>query len=141
MRGFRPKHFELRELVTPEIYAARGEAAWELLDPRGLIVLEAVREKFGPCTVNNWHAGGAYKESGLRDAATGTGARYSQHKRGGAYDTKYRDASPREVFDYLLEHADEFPELTVIEDIEATPSWIHLDVRNASWTGIRVVKP
>jgi hypothetical protein len=91
--------------------------------------------------VNNWHLGGAFSESGFRDPGSQTGARLSQHKRGAAFDTKYRDAPPREVFDYLLAHADEFPLITVVEDIAATPSWVHFDVRNANWDGIRVVKP
>lgn len=141
MRGYRPKHFEIRELVTPEVYMTRGEAAWQLLDPRGLIALDALREKFGPCTVNNWHLSGSYSESGLRSATSETGARYSQHKYGRAFDCKFKDASPREVYDYLLARPDEFPEITVVEDIEATPTWTHIDVRNADWAGIKVVKP
>jgi hypothetical protein len=141
MRGYRPKHFELRELVPPDIHAARGDAAWELLDPRALVLLDALRDTFGPCTVNDWHRGGRFKESGLRDVVTGTGARYSQHKYGRAFDCKFADATPGHVFDYLLERAIEFPELTVLEDVKATPSWLHFDVRAANWEGIRVVKP
>lgn len=141
MRSYRPKHFDLRELVTPEIHAARGETAWQLLDPRALVALDKLREKFGPLTVNNWHIGGSYKESGLRSSFTATGAVWSQHKFGRAFDCKFKDTTPKAVFDYLLEHADEFPEITVVEDIAATPSWMHVDVRNASWDGIRVVKP
>jgi hypothetical protein len=141
MRGYRPKHFDLRELVTPEIYMTRGQSAWELLDSRGLIVLDALREKFGPVTVNDWHLSGSYSESGLRSLTTQTGARYSQHKMGRAFDTKYKDVKPQEVYDYLLAHADEFPELTVVEDIAATPTWVHVDVRNADWKGVRIVKP
>lgn len=141
MRGYRPKHFDLRELVPPDIYMSRGQAAWELLEPRLLVAVDALREKFGPVTVNNWHLGGNFIESGLRDVVTGTGARLSQHKRGAAVDCKFNDVKPREVFDYLLAHPDEFPEITVLEDIESTPTWVHVDVRAASWEGIRVVKP
>lgn len=141
IRDYRPKHFDLRELVPPDVYAARGEAAWELLEPRGLVLLDALRDQFGPCTVNDWHRGGRFKESGLRDPVTGVGARLSQHKRGAAFDCKFKDASPRNVYDYLLANPDEFPELTVLEDIESTPTWVHVDVRPANWTGIRIVRP
>lgn len=141
MRGYRPKHFDLRELVPPDVYMDRGPAAWELLDPRALIVLDALREKFGPCVVNDWHLGGGFKESGFRNPVTGTGARLSQHKFGRAFDCKFKNAKPREVFDHLLEHADEWPLLTVLEDVEHTWSWVHIDVRAADWQGIRVVKP
>lgn len=141
MRSYRPRYFDLRELVPPDLYMARGQSAWELIEPRLLVVADALREKFGPLTVNNWHLGGSYTQSGLRDPVTGIGARLSQHKRGAAIDAKFRDAAPRKVFDYLLEHADEWPLLTVLEDVEHTPTWIHIDVRAADWKGIRVVKP
>lgn len=141
MRSYRPKFFDLRELVPPDVYATRGQAAWELLDPRALVVLDGLRETFGPCTVNDWHLGGSYKQSGLRDPVTGTGARLSQHKAGRAFDCKFKDATPREVFDQLLEHTEEWPLLTVLEDVEHTPTWLHFDVRAASWEGIRVVRP
>ena len=141
MRGYRPEHFELHELVPPEIFHARGEAGWELLEPRLLVAADRLRDKFGTCIVNDWFGGGRYRESGLRDPVTGTGARLSQHKRGAALDCKFRDAEHRVIYDYLLEHADEFPEITVIEDIAFTRSWLHIDVRAASWQGIRVVRP
>lgn len=141
IRGYRPKHFDLRELVTPELWAARGVAVLELLDPRLLIVADRLHDTFGPVTVNNWHLGGNYRESGLRDPTASTGAKWSQHKFGRAIDGKFTRATPREVFDYLLEHAADWPELTVLEDVEHTPTWVHCDVRAASWEGIRVVKP
>ena len=141
MRTYRPKHFGLRELVGPDLYMARGEAAWELLDPRGLAVLDALRDKWGPVTVNDWHVGGGFSQSGLRDPVTGIGARLSQHKSGRAFDCKFKDTTPQAVYAYLLENADEFPGLTTLEDIAATPTWLHFDVRAANWAGIRVVKP
>jgi hypothetical protein len=141
VRAYRPKHFDLRELVSPDVYMSRGEAAWELLEPRLLVAGDALREKFGPCTVNNWHLGGNYSQSGFRDPVTGVGARLSQHKRGAALDCKFANAKPRVVFDYVLAHPDEFPEITVLEDVKATPTWLHVDVRAASWEGIRVIRP
>lgn len=141
MRAHSPKFFDVRELVTPEIFAARGEAALELLDARALYVLDALRDVFGPLTVNNWHRGGAYKESGLRAFSTTTGAEFSQHKFGRAFDCKFRDATPDEAFDYLLANAVDWPEITVLEDVAHTPTWLHFDVRNGDWKGIRVVKP
>jgi hypothetical protein len=141
LRGYRPQHFELHELVPPEILELRGEAAWELLEPRLLVAGDRVRDRFGPCTVNDWKDGGRFRESGLRDGVTGVGARLSQHKRGAALDLKFKHVKPRTVFDYLLEHPDEFPEITVLEDVAKTPTWLHFDVRAASWPGIRVVLP
>lgn len=137
----RPKNFSLAELVDPAIYKARGERAWELLDVGALITLQQLRDKFGACIVNNWEAGGSFKESGLRSFSTGTGAMYSQHKYGRAFDCKFKAATPREVSAYVLANRDEFPRLTVIEDVTFTPTWFHFDTRLTGRQGIWVVKP
>lgn len=138
---YRPEHFVIEELVPPDVFQARGQGAWELLDPRILMSADAMRKRFGAIVVNNWHKGGAFEESGFRGSTTATGARYSQHKYGRALDCKPRDASPREVFEYILAHPDEFPYVTTLEDIEATPTWVHIDCRNNPSAGIRIVKP
>lgn len=138
---YRPQHFALHELVPPSIYRSRGERAWELLDPRALITLDQLRDRLGPITVNDWYWGGQYNESGLRSLTTKTGAKLSQHRFGRADDCKFADATPREVADYVLAHADEFPYLTTIEDPDATPTWFHFDVRNHDKRGIWIVNP
>lgn len=137
----RPRSFILQELVDPITHKARGERAWELLDPRALITLQALRDKFGPCIVNNWAAGGLFKESGLRSFSTGTGAAYSQHKYGRAFDCKFKAATSREVSAYVLANRQEFPHLTVIEDVNYTPTWFHFDVRFTGRPDIWIVKP
>jgi hypothetical protein len=45
---YRPNSFTLAELVPPDIYAALGDRAWELLDPMALMSLQSIRNKFGP---------------------------------------------------------------------------------------------
>lgn len=139
---YRPTWFEIRELVPPDVFEARGEAAWELLDPRLLVTLDALRQKFGPIVVNDWHRGGQYKESGFRSALSETGARYSQHRYGRAADCKFvGDVTPQEVHAHIMAHPEEFPEITTLEAISATPTWLHVDVRNNSEAGLRVVNP
>ncbi|MDR2240057.1 MAG: hypothetical protein LBE33_06390 [Zoogloeaceae bacterium] len=141
MNTYRPEFFRIEELVTPAIYSARGERAWELLQARALVTLDQLRKRFGPITVNNWHIGGAYKESGLRDYNTPTGAALSQHKFGGAFDCKSRNVTPEEMHSYILSHPSEFPYLTTLEDVAYTPSWLHFDGRNHDRNQIWVVKP
>jgi hypothetical protein len=139
--GYRCKYFKIQELVTPEIYKARGDAAWQLLQAPALRSLDLLREQFGVCTVNNWAAGGTYRESGLREFGTKTGAPYSQHKYGAAFDCKFRSATPQEIFAWVLEYSQAFPEITTVEDVAATPTWFHFDVRNHNRAGIWVVTP
>jgi hypothetical protein len=141
MSGYRPVYFVLQELVPPEIHTARGEAAWELLDVRALMMLDALRRQFGAATVNNWHLGGTYKESGLRSFSSVTGAKLSQHRFGRAFDCKFRDVPVREAYEFILLNPGDFPFLSTLEDIEYTPSWLHFDVRNSSSDRIRIVKP
>lgn len=139
--NYRTKYFRLVELVSRQIYEQRGDRAWELLQPAALRTLDLIREKFGRIVVNNWHVNGRYNESGLRAFTTGTGAEWSQHKYGGAFDCKFLDTSPADAYAYIREHPAEFPELTVLENIEKTPTWLHFDVRNHGKRGIWIVNP
>lgn len=138
---YRPNSFILQELVPPDIYEARGDRAWELLDPMALMSLQSVRDKFGPVVVNNWHEGGPYKESGLRSALTATGAAFSMHRYGRAFDCKCKNATPQEMCDYILQNRKDFPMVTAIENPEATPTWLHIDTRNHSRGDIWIVNP
>lgn len=133
--------FDLRELVPPEVYTERGDAAWELLDPRALQTLDAIRGAVGPITVNNWHTGGPYKESGLRTPHCATYKPYSQHTFGRAFDMKSARLTPQELHAYIIAHPDLFPLITTLENITATPTWVHFDVRNNPSPGIRIVNP
>lgn len=141
MSTFIPANFIIQELVPPEIYRSRGARAWELLCPYALRTLQTLRDVFGPTTVNNWHVGGQYQESGLRGFATSTGAALSQHKFGRAFDCKFRNTTPREAFDYVLAHPDRFPYLTALEDVRFTPTWLHFDTRNHNQGDIWIVRP
>lgn len=135
------RHFLLQQLVPPEVFNSRGESAWELLDSNLLITLDQLYDDFGPMTVNNWHTGGSFKESGLRLFSTTTGAAFSQHKYGRAADCKPRDIPCADMYKAILAAPNKFPLLTTVEDIVSTPTWVHIDMRNNSTPGIRIVKP
>lgn len=138
---YKPKHFTLQELIAPNIYEDFGDKAWDLLDPELLRALDKLREKFGPITVNNWRTGGAYKESGLRETDTKTGAPRSAHKRGMAADCKPMNCSVQEMYDYILDNQQEFPEIRRMENIKYTPTWLHIDVVDHGGKKIRVFVP
>ena len=141
MSGYTPKSFGLHELVPPDVFHARGLRAWELLDARALVTLQALRDALGPIIVNDWRIGGTFTESGLRSFKSATGAQDSQHKFGRAFDCKLRGVTPHEAHLYVLAHAAEFPLLTTIENPDATPTWFHFDVRNHQREGIWLVNP
>lgn len=121
------KHFEVQELVSPDIYEVRGPKAIELIDERVLITLDKLRETFGPCTVNDWLFSGDFCQSGLRTIEAPEFTQTSQHTFGRAMDCKFRDNSAQEVRLRVIENKPLFPYITFIED---DVSWFHFDVRN-----------
>ena len=130
-------HFDIREFVTPEAWLSLGERSAWLIDRRIIEVAELLREMIDrPVTINNWHTGGHYKESGLRSMNTRTGAVWSQHKFGRAIDMKVQGMKPEDVRNLIRQNweAFRFVGLTTIE--KDTPTWVHCDCR---YTGLRTL--
>tara|TARA_R110000868_G_scaffold36278_16_gene128896 strand:+ start:313 stop:726 length:414 start_codon:yes stop_codon:yes gene_type:complete len=131
------KHFIIQELVPEHVLNDRGiHKPWELLDPRALITLDALRDKFGSCTVNNWKWGGNREWSGLRTEQSPYGTQYSQHRFGRAFDCIFADHTAEEVRTYVMANPEEFPHIGAIE---LGTSWFHFDCRNCN--GIMAFNP
>jgi hypothetical protein len=132
---YRCKHFGIQELVPPKVYEDRGSKAWELLDDRLLKTVDALRERFGACIINNWSFGGSYSESGLRTPESKHYRPYSQHSFGRAADCKFK-VDIEIIRQYILSNPDSFEYINFVE--LDTPSWLHIDVRNtnriATWS-------
>ena len=135
------RHFILEQLVPPDVFTALGDKAWDLMQPNLITTIDQLYDHFGPMTINNWHTNGRFKESGYRDPNSATGAKRSQHKLGNAADIKPLKTTPRAMYDYILANPEQFPLLTTLEDISATPTWLHVDCRVNATPGIRIVKP
>ena len=138
---YRPKNFEIRELVPPDVYTALGDRAWKLLDEGALRSLQAIRDAVGRIVVNDWHMGGGFTESGYREPDSATGAPASAHKQGRAFDCKPRDCTVRELYDYVLKNQKLFPLIERVENIAKTPTWFHFDTKPHPSTGIHVFMP
>ena len=125
-------NFVLQEFVTPEIWASHKERSLIFIDIRVIQIAQFLRDIYGGITINNWHTGGQYSESGLRSFNTSTGAKHSQHKYGRAIDLKFSDTTNKKVYADILANAKKFYDagIRVVEDIADTPSWLHIDVRN-----------
>ena len=111
-------------------YGRSPHYLWGMLNPLALWTADALRERFGTTTINSWLWGGRYKESGLRDFNTTTGAKLSQHKFGNADDCKFKNATPEEVRQDIKANPDRdcYKFITCVE--EGTKTWFHFDVRN-----------
>jgi hypothetical protein len=144
---YKPRFFLLEELAYPGLFEAfpdAGERLWICFDPRALLTLDRMRERYGPIIVNNWKSGGDFSLSGLRPMDSRVGAALSQHKFGRAFDCKFRRADPAEVRGDILSRpwSEAFEHITRIEDFQGM-GWVHFDVANHDkkrW-GIKVVRP
>jgi hypothetical protein len=128
------KNFSVQELVPPDVYNARGDAAAQLIDLRIVLVAQWLREKTGQSIViNNWNSGGQYQESGLRNFDTATGAKWSQHKFGRALDLKVNGMEPEAVRQLIRDNWDTLKVIGLTTIEKDTPTWVHIDCR---YTGL-----
>ena len=131
--AYTPRHFRLEEFLPPKIHAdlAAANALWKgwlLLDERILRTADALREKFGALTVNNWHTGGDRDECGLRVPGMVNFKPYSQHSFGRAIDCISRSLTGEDMRKYVMANRDQFPHATAMEQ---GVNWLHIDCRNA----------
>lgn len=126
------EHFLIQELVNPETFEEHKENSLDLIDHKLIDILEFIRTDTGkPVTVNNWHTGGSYKESGLRDPNTKTGSPKSMHKKGKAVDPKIVGFTGKEWYEYVKKNAKKLYQLGLrrIEDKKIATTWCHMDTK------------
>ena len=129
----RAKYFPVHELVPPAYYQKYGDYAHRYLDDRLLIVLDALRKRYGPITVNNYQYGGDRTESGLRIPGQDYYRPTSQHSHGRAADGLLKNLTAEEVRNDLQDFGLSILHLPAGVDsitIENKVSWLHVDVRN-----------
>lgn len=129
------ENFYLQEFVPPDIFEQFGDNSLWFIDRRMVLFAQMLRTDLGkPITVNNWHTGGQYKESGYRRPDSTTGGDLSQHKLKAALDIKVSGMAPMEVREYLKRNFYKYNGLFGFSTIEKdTPTWVHIDNR---WTGL-----
>jgi hypothetical protein len=116
---------------------------FNLMDSKIVLVAQWIREQLGrPVTINNYATGGHYKESGLRDINSPTGAKKSAHKEGKAIDIKVDGMTAKEVWDWCMDRQMELYAMGIreIEHHEDTPTWTHLSTRG-NHLAIKVIRP
>jgi len=136
---YRPKFFDIKELVDRETFNRWGEKAWMFLRPEALNSLDMIRDHFEkPVWVNNWEIGGDFQWRGLRPAYSTVGNVHSQHRFGNGFDLDVQGVNPDEVRETILKHQDNI--FTLITCLETDITWVHFDCRNIL-DRIRLVKP
>jgi hypothetical protein len=121
--------FRIYELVPKELHETKPTwKLWTLFDDRALITLDRLRSRYGKMTINDWYFGGEYQLRGFRPFDSGTGAEFSQHKFGRAFDCKFSDISNEEVIQECIDK--KYGCFDLITAIETGVSWFHFDIRN-----------
>lgn len=133
------KYFKIQELVSKQTYEKYGEKSWIFLDERLILTLDALREYFNaPITVNNWLWGGNLQQRGLRtncdeivkNKTLKNSLYVSQHCLGKAVDFNVKNHTVKDVYKVILENPKVFPYIKRIENINKTPTWVHIDIAN-----------
>ena len=141
MSQYIPKYFKIEELVNPDLLKKYGESkCWLLFDPQLLKAADAIREKYGPCTVN----GSGLVDCGLRNFESKTGAPLSAHKFGRALDLHIlnienaaatnNDLPARKIekitaYNAVRNELLDLPEFGCL-NFENNISWLHIDTFN-----------
>lgn len=126
------KYFNIKELVSKEVYEKHGENSLAFLDEKALVMVDNVREILDtPLICNNWAKGGKRNQSGYREPESITGASMSQHKLGKAFDLISTKVAAKDLRAKLEENEDKLIHPIRVEkwDDNGEISWLHVDIK------------
>ena len=133
-------YFDRDEIFCPEVYHKYGDFAWNFMDVRLLITMEAIRMRLNKAIyVNDYAVHGKFTQRGFRCVQCALMKKvYSDgilftdpHSLGKAIDFDVQGLIAGEVRDYLIKNKNLWPYPIRLED---NVNWIHLDILNNSGT-------
>lgn len=137
LRTFK-QYFDLREVVSKQVYERYGQQAWSFFDLRLLAVVVWLRQNLGiPLVCNNWAKGGQLDERGFRAnldptvaSKTKAGKLYcTAHSRGQAIDLSSGKMTAEEMRRWIRQHREDLPfPIRMEKDV----NWLHIDVANVT---------
>ncbi len=135
------KYFNLKEVVSKQVYNRYGEQAWQFFDTRLFEVVVWLRKGTGlPLVCNNWANGGSLSQRGFRANLdpmvadkTKAGKLYcSAHCLGKGIDLSSGKASAKEIRAWIRWNIASCPYPIRLESDKSAPTWVHIDVCNAT---------
>ncbi len=144
MMYYRPKYFDVEELVDPDTFKQYDKEfiLKFFFDSRILYQIDLIREWFNkPVIINNWNFNGKFKYRGFRPFNCKEGSKYSAHKFGRAVDFDVVGLEPEFVRKEIIKNQKNmfFQYITRIED---KVNWVHIDCSNTNTkNGIVLFKP
>jgi len=137
------KNFYADEILPPQIHNnPRLDPLW-FIDPLNVRVIQSMRDRYGPCTINDWYAGAKdYYYSGYRHRVCTTGASESFHRQRIADDMKFKNVLAPAVIDDIIGFSERTGKnkpyfshkITCVERSlnGKRLSWTHIDLRPVS---------
>ena len=142
------KYFDIRELVSKDVYNYLGQDAWALFDIRLLHTLLVLREEIlgVPIVVNNWKAGGSLSQRGFRENTceivrqkTANGSIYiSAHCEGMGIDFSSPSKDADEIRRIIASRQAKLPYNIRCEYGSKATTWVHIDVRTKIGTKAKI---
>ena len=145
---YKPIYFELYELVWKSIYENyhsknKDWILWRKFDNIALIVLDRLRLNCGSIVINNWYWGGNLQYSGARPFIKPPDQNWfynTTHKDFNTFDLHSQEMTAKELYNHILDNQNQYPEITVMENIKLTPNWVHISTCNFGDNGkIRII--
>jgi hypothetical protein len=133
-----PNNFKKEDFFPPDFLQLFNGRCWEWMNPMLLHFLDSIDTKtYGRFFINNYNKGGQLKNCGFRMFDCVDGAKYSKHKYGVACDLHFVDVPKEKFYSDCVMRKPEFDVITQMENIEDTPSWVHIAVVNCDFIIVR----
>lgn len=135
------KYFDIRELVSRDVYARFGQTAWRFFDTELIETVVALRTQIlcVPLICNNWHTGGTYTQRGLRvntsplvaDKTERNVLYVSAHLLGKGVDLSSKKMTADQMRTAIQSQQTKLPYKVRIEKAENAPTWLHVDIMHS----------
>lgn len=165
---YMPDHFSFEEITYPKLFKELHKknklwVLWRMFDDRFLMTIDQFREDFDATIINNWSLGKIswlgnqiFNYSGARPPIRPIGkkwAKYTSHRDFNTADLKVEKFSKlndkdkliayNEARQFIIDHPEKYPFVTVLESGDFAPNWVHLSTSNFRHQdgSIRIIKP
>lgn len=126
------------DVITINDWMWKGVEAANYVDS-GLRMPVIIPSKEEVVIVLNGHDDFDTTYDGLVKLFKGVGAPLSSHREGCGFDLKFKNMTAAEAYRFIIDNQHLFPHITRMENINKTPSWVHIEIGAARAPGVNIV--